>query len=301
MTSSTPAWSCRGPIPHSPSTGAIHSASGKGSQLPYQDIVYPGGVARTVIGGQMVIINYHHLNTSTGDVWGQHAIALHHVDASEVVYEARTFTFVNPAFEVPAGEERSFTSECTFDHDLQVWALTRHTHRWGTDFEVSFIGDERSGEIFWTSEHYEEDTNFRFATRLGLDTDTVQMKAGDGFRFTCHFDNTTDDTLRFGFEARDEMASCSAPTGTRPRAPARRRRAASSARLTRPASASASASTPRGSTEPRFALRAKASDCGLRGKEMQPLFTSATAPHLGKLTYPRIKRSKDSVCDGIFG
>jgi hypothetical protein len=176
-----------------------------GSQLAYQDIVYPQGVARTVIGGQMAIINYHHLNTSTSDAWGHHAVALHLVDASEIVYQARTFTFVNPAFEVPAGEQASFTTECTFDDDLQLWSLTRHTHQWGTDFEVSFVSDERSSDTFWTSTHYEEDTNFRFRTRLGLDTDTIQMKAGEGFQFTCHFDNTTDEPLRFGYQARDEM------------------------------------------------------------------------------------------------
>jgi hypothetical protein len=176
-----------------------------GSQLPYQDVVYPEGVGRSVIGGQMIVINYHHLNTSTENVWGHHAIALHLVDESEVVYQAKTFAFANGAFEVPPQEQRAFTSECTFDHDLQVWALTRHTHRWGTDFEVSYISDDRSQDVFWTSTDFEGDTNFRLQTRLGLDTETVQMKAGEGFRFTCNFDNTTDEPLRFGFEATDEM------------------------------------------------------------------------------------------------
>jgi hypothetical protein len=183
--------------------GAVSALTG--SQQAYQDVTYPEGVGRTVVGGQMVVINYHHLNTSNQAAWGRHAVALHLVDGSGIDHLARTFAFANTAFEIPPGTQRSFTSECTFDHDVQVWALTRHTHRWGTDFEVSFVGGDRGDDVFWKSEHYEADTNFRFRTELGLDSETLLMNAGEGFRFTCHYDNTTDETLRFGFGARDEM------------------------------------------------------------------------------------------------
>lgn len=176
-----------------------------GSQKPYQNIQYPDGIGRTVQGGQMIIWNYHHLNTSKDDVWGRHAVAMHTVDKSEIVQLAKTFAMANVAIDVPPRSEASFTSECTFDQDIQVWALSRHTHQWGTNFDVSFVGDRLGDEHLWTSTDYEADTSFQFERDYGLDSPTIRMRAGEGFRFTCHYDNPTDEPLRFGFEATDEM------------------------------------------------------------------------------------------------
>lgn len=169
-----------------------------GSQKPYSDVEYPVGVGRELEGGQMVIFNYHHLNTSNQREWGYHAVNLHTVEASEVERTAKTFAFVNATINTPPRSKASFTGECTFDHDINVWALVRHTHRWGTDFDVSFVSDDRNDAHIWTSNDFELDTDYPFG-------DPITMRAGEGFRFTCHYDNTTDDPLTFGLKATDEM------------------------------------------------------------------------------------------------
>jgi hypothetical protein len=91
-----------------------------------------------------------------------------------------------------------FVAECTFQHELMLGALTRHTHRWGTDFSVWFEGGSRHGEHVWTSSDWQHDVDFPFDPPLS-------MKKGEGFRFECSYKNTQDRPLRFGTNATDEM------------------------------------------------------------------------------------------------
>ena len=48
------------------------------------------------------------------------------------------------------------TAECKFNQTAYVHKLTRHTHRWGQDFDVWFAGGEKDGEHIFKSEHYED-------------------------------------------------------------------------------------------------------------------------------------------------
>ncbi len=169
-----------------------------GTQLPYNEVDYPDGIGRKLEGGQMVIFNYHHLNTSADDVWGRHAVNFHLAEADDIQKLAKTFAMVNASIDTPPRSKASFTGECRFDHDIEVWGLVRHTHRWGKDFDVSFASDKRNNEHLWTSTDFEADTEYDFG-------DPILMEAGEGFRFTCDFDNTTDQPLKFGLKATDEM------------------------------------------------------------------------------------------------
>jgi hypothetical protein len=78
-----------------------------------------------------------------------------------------------------------------------VFKLTRHTHKWGTEFPVSFAGGESDGELIYSSPNY-EDPDFFFE-------EPVLVQAGEGFEWTCNYNNTTESTLRFGVKATDEM------------------------------------------------------------------------------------------------
>jgi len=183
-----------------PCTGVHHLGAGLRSvgaaQQPYLEMRPPPGVGRRLIGGQKFLWNYHHLNTSTEPVMAGHAFNVHTVDSLE--YFAKSAAFANRTIDVPPGAQGEFTGECFFNDDVQVAGFGRHTHRWGTDFDVWFAGGERDGEHIWTSTDFELDVNHAFEAPF-------TMKAGEGFRFRCAYDNTTDTTLRFGNKATDEM------------------------------------------------------------------------------------------------
>jgi hypothetical protein len=168
-----------------------------GSQHPYHDETFPDGVGRIYKGGQKLVFDYHYFNTTSEPVQARGAVNFHLVDESEIDRIAQGFGFYNANIFIPAGGKADFTEECTFNQDVTVFKLVRHTHQWGTDFDAWFAGGAHDGEHIFTSPDYE-------TTDFMLD-EPVVVHAGEGFRFRCAFENTTDNLLTFGLKATDEM------------------------------------------------------------------------------------------------
>ncbi len=168
-----------------------------GSQASYSEEAFPEGVGRVFRGGQKLVLNYHYLNISDSPVHAVVQINLHLTTADKIQYIAKSFGFFNVGFNIPPGESQSVFTECAFSEDVTIAKLTRHTHRWGTDFNVWYLGGDKDGELAFTSNNY-EDTDFVF-------DEPISAAAGTGFRFECAYDNTEDYPLRFGLKASDEM------------------------------------------------------------------------------------------------
>jgi hypothetical protein len=168
-----------------------------GSQHPYHDDPYPPGVGRVYHGGQKLVFDYHYFNTTAAEVGARGAVNFHVADPESIDRIAQGFGFINAGIVIPAGGTAEFTHQCTFSQDVTVFQLTRHTHQWGRDFSVWFHGGERDGEHIFTSPDYET-TDYSFE-------EPVLVPAGEGFRFSCAFENTTDSLLTFGLKATDEM------------------------------------------------------------------------------------------------
>jgi hypothetical protein len=82
--------------------------------------------------------------------------------------------------------------------DIEIVSLWRHTHRWGTDFSVWRAGGAGDGEQVFTKTDWEHDITFTPETPFVI-------RKGEGLRFDCAFENTTDRPLAFGELATDEM------------------------------------------------------------------------------------------------
>ncbi|HMJ13836.1 MAG TPA: hypothetical protein VK524_20605 [Polyangiaceae bacterium] len=169
-----------------------------GIQQPYGRVDYPPGVGRVVYGKQRAVFDYHYLNTTSEDVRSQSAINIHVTNGESITHIVDGFGFYNWTIDVPAGKTASFKGECTFNRDVMVAGLARHTHRWGTDYSVWNASDPDDAAPFWTSTDWEHDVNYGWEEpRL--------FRAGEGFRFECNYNNTETHRLRFGTQARDEM------------------------------------------------------------------------------------------------
>ncbi|HEY6557861.1 MAG TPA: hypothetical protein VI072_11340 [Polyangiaceae bacterium] len=169
-----------------------------GSSRPYTEGRLPEGVGKKLYGGQKLIFNYHYLNTSAEAVPAGSILNIHTIDAESIVHRSQLFALLNQTIDIPARDSGSFTMECTMRQDVFVYGLSRHTHRWGKDFETWFVGGDRAGEHVFTSSDWEANTGYAFdPPRL--------MRSGEGFRFRCDFDNTTDAPLKWGDKATEEM------------------------------------------------------------------------------------------------
>jgi hypothetical protein len=168
-----------------------------GSQKSYGDDSFPEGVGRIFHGGQKLVVNYHYLNISDSPVNAVVQLNLHTTTEDKIQFIARSFGFFNVGFKIDPGMSDSVFTECTFSEDITISQLTRHTHRWGTDFNVWYVGGEKDGELVFSSEHY-EDTDHSFE-------EPITAVAGTGFRFECAYENTETYPLTFGLKASDEM------------------------------------------------------------------------------------------------
>ena len=180
-----------------------------GQQVPYHQDAFPEGVGRIYHGGQKLVFNYHYLNATDDPLEARAAVNFYAADASCVEKVAESAGFYNLQIGVEDGETGSFTKSCTFSQDVMVHKLSRHTHQWGTDFPVYFEGGGSDGDLIHTSPNY-EDPDYTFE-------EPILVKAGEGFRWTCNYDNDSGHYLMFGTEATDEMcilfATIYSPTG----------------------------------------------------------------------------------------
>ncbi len=169
-----------------------------GSQRPRTDAAFPEGIGQKWVGGQKVVFNFHYLNTSPDPVQAKARLNLHTVDEGAIERTPQMFAMLNRGISIPPMSDASFTMQCTARQEIDVYALTRHTHRWGTRFDAWWVGGDRDGEHLFTSDNWEADVTFPFAPPL-------RVKPGEGFRFRCDFTNTEPTTLEWGDKARDEM------------------------------------------------------------------------------------------------
>jgi hypothetical protein len=169
-----------------------------GAQGPYNQLDLPDGVGRIYHGGQKVVVDYHYFNPTPEPIPARHAINFHLVDEEDVKHIAQTWGFYNFMILAMPGQQASYAAECTFKEDVMLYSLTRHTHRWGTDFHIWHKGGEKDGEHLWTSNDWELEVDYVFE-------EPVLIPKGEGFTFQCEFDNTTDHILKFGVKATDEM------------------------------------------------------------------------------------------------
>ncbi len=168
------------------------------SQQRYNDTAFPEGVGLRLVGGQKIVFNYHYLNSSTEPVEARAAVNLHFAEPGSVRKDMHRFGMYNFGISIPSRSQAKFTMECRVSQDIRIWNLIRHTHKWGTDFHTWYAGGARDGELIFTSTDWELNQDHQLA-------DPVLIPAGQGFRFECNFDNTTERDLGFGVTAEDEM------------------------------------------------------------------------------------------------
>jgi hypothetical protein len=165
---------------------------------PEEQLVLPEGIGHRLEGGQKIVLNYHYFNSSDAQVPAKAALAFHTTDAANATREMRRFGMYNIGIQIPAQSKASFQAQCTMANDIELVALWRHTHRWGTDFSAWRTGGASDGEHLFTKTDWEHDITFTPETPLSI-------AKGEGLRFECSFDNTTDHTMTFGELATDEM------------------------------------------------------------------------------------------------
>jgi hypothetical protein len=168
----------------------------------YADDRFPAGAGKIFQGGQKLAVEYHYVNRGKDAVLAKAKLSFHVVDSELVQHLVRTASFENFTIYTPPNGHSSHLGECRVRQEMVVSDLARRTQHYGTTFKVWLVGGERDGALVWQSADGRDSR-----TALGA---PLHLAAGEGFRFQCDYENTTDRELRYGVSAADETCTLDA-------------------------------------------------------------------------------------------
>ena len=179
------------------------------TQKHEETLTLPEGVAFTLEPHQMIRLEVHYFNATSGPIDMTATATFTPIAEKDYKYEADFLFLGNPDVDVapkstsklgpvflPLGKLISGISE-----DAKFFALTGHTHKYGTNVSVNLAQnkDDPGTPVY-------EVADWSWA-----EPETVKHDPGfsippeGGFKFSCEWNNTSDNQLGFGESANDEM------------------------------------------------------------------------------------------------
>lgn len=197
------------PVQCQPFTGALN-ATGMISpimitQRADDELVLPEGVAYTFDANQMIKLEMHFVNSTEDPIEATATVNFYRADESTIEHEADILFIGSPDINIPAGASHTLKQFFTVPDDLDlsassIFAITGHTHRFGTDMQVRVGMKDGPLESVYAPQPF-----------LWSEPETTQhapafsVPAGGGFEFECSYVNTSGQTIEFGESANDEM------------------------------------------------------------------------------------------------
>ncbi len=172
---------------------AMLFASGVGTG----DLAFPAGVAVKVKAGQQLALNLHLYNASDDSLMGRSGTMVRVLAASEVEQEAEVVFGGTFEFELEPYMRGEASGSCRFAEDATVVALWPHMHQLGRHMTISHLRSD--GEVTLLDRDYD------FNEQVNYVIDPVEIKAGEGLKVECTYQNYTGRTVIFGDSSNDEM------------------------------------------------------------------------------------------------
>jgi hypothetical protein len=175
------------------------------TQKHEETLELPPGVAFTLDAQQMVRLEMHYINVETEVLSVEATSTLVPMSEAEFQNEA-DFLFVgSPDISIPPQSSQTlgpvfFKLPSTFA-EASFFAITGHTHQWGTDVRVSTTPGEDGPDA---PVYAVEDWQWSEPATVYQDP-PFQVPSGGGFRFTCEWQNSGASQVGFGESANDEM------------------------------------------------------------------------------------------------
>ena len=178
------------------------------SQVADETLQLPPGIALRFDPGQMIRIESHYLNYFPEEITAHADVEFDTISALDLKHEANMLFYGTPDFELQAGE--SFTTDWYFldmPEGSELFALTGHTHQYGTNVEIA-LGDQNNKNEAPTAEEliYPGTPTYDWDEPPIVAFDPpLKFSKGEGFRYRCSWLNTSDKKVGFGESADDEM------------------------------------------------------------------------------------------------
>jgi hypothetical protein len=196
------------PTPCSPFADTLDPSRGAPIMITQKHddtLTLPDGVAYTFAPGQLVRLEMHYINTTDSAMHVGATSTFVPMDDAAFEHEAGFLLLGTPDIIIGPGQSPTvgpyfLPMPAPYD-DVTYFAITGHTHQYGTDVSIATATDASDTG---TPIYHHEDWSWAEPP-----TDRYEpgftLPPGGGFRFSCSYDNTSDQQVTFGESAQDEM------------------------------------------------------------------------------------------------
>jgi hypothetical protein len=161
-------------------------------------IRFPKGIGVTLGPENVLLFNSHYVNVGDAPVTVDVAVNFRKAKRGKIKRHARSFQLGIADIAVPAGATGSASAEWAVPFPMDVVWVSTHSHKHTTTADVEALAGGTTRPLVHTTSYAEPD--FAYFTPPAL-----RLLPGDSIRWTCNYRNATDDVVRFGVSADDEM------------------------------------------------------------------------------------------------
>lgn len=169
-----------------------------GSANTERTVDMPAGVAFHLVPQQRIILEQHVINSGSDVIQGGVTFEISKpVEGTVIEHHAEVMWFANWSFAIPPNQESSATKHCTVPYAVNVFGLMSHTHKLGSHFSIEKWSASEKTHVYdnadWAHPLYQEHTP------------PIALAAGEGFEWTCTWNNTSSTFVGPGKNSTDEM------------------------------------------------------------------------------------------------
>jgi len=169
-----------------------------GTQTPHFDYQFPDGVALKIPADYALDFNSHYVNKQGIPIDGEVYVNLYTVPEASVTKTAIALNLGNNALNLPANQRTTATKIFIFNEKRSIYSLTSHTHQLAELFIIKIKGGPRDGEVVYTNSHWSHPPQINFDP-------PIVINAGEGLISEITYNNTRNQTVKFGLTSEDEM------------------------------------------------------------------------------------------------
>lgn len=173
------------------------------TQVSDESLVMPPGVAVKFEPYQAIRIEAHFLNYFPEEITAHGEVSFDTILEEDVWSEADMLFYGDVGFELPPNQEHQTNwSFLTVAEDVEVFAMTGHTHQFGTNVEVYYADgvEDDSTPVYPLEQPFQWDES-----PVTQYDPPLKFNGSNGLRFRCSWDNPTDEKIGFGESANQEM------------------------------------------------------------------------------------------------
>jgi len=165
---------------------------------------FPQDVAFKLEAGDVVLLNFHMINTTEEDISACFKVNLNSVPDEQVVHEAGMFFFYNPFITVPAAGTSTARQACPITQEVSLLNAFSHMHERGVGAQAYlYDGPSTASDSNEMMQLY--DQHDWAEPRFELFGEGLQLRPGQFIDYRCDYLNPDDVDVAQGFASTDEM------------------------------------------------------------------------------------------------